>query len=38
VHIANLRRKLEPDRSRPHYLITEPGIGHRFMPGSDDRG
>jgi two-component system, OmpR family, KDP operon response regulator KdpE len=38
VHIANLRRKLEPDPSRPHYLITEPGIGYRFMPGSDDRG
>ena len=37
VHIANLRRKLEPDPSRPRYLITEPGIGYRFMPGSDDR-
>ena len=32
VHIANLRRKLEPDPSRPRYLITEPGIGYRFMP------
>jgi two-component system KDP operon response regulator KdpE len=38
VHIANLRRKLEPDPSRPRYLITEPGIGYRFMSGSDDRG
>ena len=38
VHIANLRRKLEPDPSRPRYLITEPGIGYRFMPGPDDRG
>jgi two-component system KDP operon response regulator KdpE len=37
VHIANLRRKLEPDPSRPRYLITEPGIGYRFMLGSDDR-
>ena len=36
VHIANLRRKLEPDPSRPRYLITEPGIGYRFMPDSDD--
>jgi two-component system KDP operon response regulator KdpE len=36
VHIANLRRKLEPDPSRPRYLITEPGIGYRFMPGPDD--
>jgi two-component system, OmpR family, KDP operon response regulator KdpE len=36
VHIANLRRKLEPDPSRPRYLITEPGIGYRFLPGNDD--
>jgi two-component system KDP operon response regulator KdpE len=31
VHMANLRRKLEPDPSRPRYLLTEPGIGHRFL-------
>lgn len=30
VHFANLRRKIEPDPSRPRYLITEPGIGYRF--------
>ena len=30
VHIARLRRKLEPDPSRPRYLLTEPGIGYRF--------
>jgi two-component system KDP operon response regulator KdpE len=34
VHIANLRRKLEPDPSRPRYLLTEPGMGHRFVAGS----
>jgi two-component system, OmpR family, KDP operon response regulator KdpE len=34
VHLANLRRKLEPDPSRPRYLITEPGIGYRFQPES----
>jgi two-component system, OmpR family, KDP operon response regulator KdpE len=32
VHLANLRRKLEPDPGRPRYLITEPGIGYRFQP------
>jgi two-component system KDP operon response regulator KdpE len=34
VHLANLRRKLEPDPSRPRYLITEPGIGYRFQSES----
>jgi two-component system, OmpR family, KDP operon response regulator KdpE len=33
VHMAHLRRKLEPDPPRPHYLITEPGMGYRFVPG-----
>ena len=32
VHLANLRRKLEPDPARPRYLITEPGHGYRFQP------
>ena len=27
VHLAHLRRKLEPDSSRPRHLITEPGGG-----------
>jgi two-component system KDP operon response regulator KdpE len=31
VHVANLRRKLEPDPAHPRYLLTEPGIGYRFM-------
>jgi len=33
VYVAGLRRKLEPDRSAPHYLLTEPGYGYRFHPG-----
>jgi two-component system, OmpR family, KDP operon response regulator KdpE len=33
VYIARLRRKLEPDPSRPRYLLTEPGIGYRFSHG-----
>jgi two-component system KDP operon response regulator KdpE len=32
VHMANLRRKLETDSSRPRHLITEPGMGYRFVP------
>ncbi|MGH2476458.1 MAG: response regulator [Candidatus Limnocylindrales bacterium] len=30
VHMAHIRRKLEPDPSRPRYFITEPGMGYRF--------
>jgi two-component system KDP operon response regulator KdpE len=32
VYMAHLRRKLEPDPSRPRYLLTEPGMGYRFTP------
>jgi two-component system, OmpR family, KDP operon response regulator KdpE len=30
VHIANLRRKIEPDPAAPRYIRTDPGIGYRF--------
>ena len=30
VHLAAIRRKLEPDPGQPRYFITEPGIGYRF--------
>ena len=30
VYMAQLRRKLEADPSRPRYLRTEPGMGYRF--------
>jgi len=32
VYLAQLRRKLEPDPAHPRYLITEPGLGYRFLP------
>jgi two-component system, OmpR family, KDP operon response regulator KdpE len=31
VHIANLRRKIEPDSGEPRYIRTDPGVGYRFM-------
>ena len=30
VFMAQIRRKLEPDPSRPRYFVTEPGMGYRF--------
>jgi two-component system KDP operon response regulator KdpE len=30
VNIRNLRRKIERDPARPHYLITESGVGYRI--------
>lgn len=32
VHMAHVRRKLEPEPSSPRYFITEPGMGYRFQP------
>lgn len=30
VHMAHIRRKLEPDPGKPLYFHTEPGMGYRF--------
>ncbi|MCW2644367.1 MAG: two-component system, OmpR family, operon response regulator KdpE [Pseudonocardiales bacterium] len=32
IYVGQLRRKLEPEPSRPRHLITEPGMGYRFQP------
>ncbi|MCU0836448.1 MAG: response regulator transcription factor [Chromatiaceae bacterium] len=33
IHIAKLRRKLEPDPAQPRYLITVRGAGYRLLSG-----
>ncbi|UZG55262.1 winged helix-turn-helix domain-containing protein [Rhodococcus opacus] len=32
IYLSSLRHKLEPNPSRPRYLITAPGMGYRFEP------
>jgi two-component system, OmpR family, KDP operon response regulator KdpE len=31
VYISQLRRKIEPDATRPRYLLTDPGAGYRLV-------
>jgi two-component system KDP operon response regulator KdpE len=31
VHIGNLRRKIESEPSRPRRVLTDPGVGYRFV-------
>jgi two-component system KDP operon response regulator KdpE len=33
VYMAHLRQKLEADPARPQHLVTEVGVGYRFVPG-----
>jgi two-component system KDP operon response regulator KdpE len=32
LYLAQLRKKLEPEPSHPRYLLTEAGMGYRFVP------
>ena len=32
LYLNRLRRKLEPDPTRPRHLLTEPGMGYRYQP------
>ena len=34
VFVGNLRKKLEKDASGKDYILTEPWVGYRFVPGS----
>jgi two-component system, OmpR family, KDP operon response regulator KdpE len=31
VYIGQLRKKLEDNPDQPHYILTEPGVGYRFL-------
>ncbi|GAB4091472.1 response regulator transcription factor KdpE [Flaviaesturariibacter terrae] len=33
VYVAQLRKKIEKDPNRPRHLITESGVGYRFLSG-----
>jgi two-component system KDP operon response regulator KdpE len=35
IYMARLRQKLEDDATRPKYLMTETGLGYRFVGNSD---
>lgn len=32
VYMGRLRRKIEDDAANPRYILTEPGVGYRFVP------
>ncbi len=36
VNVSNLRRKIEPDATRPHYILTEAGVGYRLRSAWPD--
>ncbi|GAA4155123.1 response regulator [Gryllotalpicola daejeonensis] len=38
LYLSQLRKKLEPEPSAPRYLLTESGMGYRFVPGDAGRG
>ncbi|MEP7187830.1 MAG: response regulator transcription factor [Roseiflexaceae bacterium] len=35
VFISQIRRKIEPQPAKPRYILTEPGIGYRFVATED---
>lgn len=35
VFVGHLRKKLEPEPTRPRFILTDPGVGYRFQPAQD---
>jgi two-component system KDP operon response regulator KdpE len=33
VFVRHLRKKIEPDPAKPRYILTDPWVGYRFLPG-----
>ena len=38
VHVSHLRRKIEPDPTRPRYLLNQAGVGYRLVEPSLSSG
>lgn len=36
VHMANIRRKIEPDPNQPRYIFTEVGVGYRMAENDSE--
>jgi two-component system KDP operon response regulator KdpE len=34
IYVSHLRQKIEPEPSRPRYILTEPGVGYSFHGAS----
>lgn len=37
VHVSHLRQKIEPQGGVPRYILTEPGVGFRFVGDQEER-
>jgi two-component system KDP operon response regulator KdpE len=38
VFVSQLRKKVEPDASRPSVIVTDPGVGYRWVPDAQGDG
>jgi DNA-binding response OmpR family regulator len=37
AHVANLRKKIEPNPGRPIYVLTVPGVGYKLAHAATER-